>query len=73
MRSVLAEALHFGVLFYLSGLVSLLAGMAIVNLHNLWQMDWPVIITVQFAIAVGSTICGGRASTIVAALVVDSP
>ncbi|WP_331375195.1 hypothetical protein [Sinorhizobium chiapasense] len=70
-------------MFYLSGLLSLLAGLAIVNLHNRWQMDWRVIITVlgwlmtiggiirivlpQVAIAVGSTIYGGRASTIVAA------
>jgi len=84
-ESMIAEALHPGVLFYLSGVLSLLAGLAIVNLHNRWQMDWHVVITVmgwlmtiggimrivlpQFAVAVGSTIYGGRVSTIVAALV----
>jgi hypothetical protein len=31
---------------YLSGLLSLLAGLAIVNLHNTWRADWRVIITV---------------------------
>ncbi|WP_331376029.1 hypothetical protein [Sinorhizobium chiapasense] len=83
-ETMIAEALRPGTLFYLSGLLSLLAGLAIVNLHNRWQMDWRVIITVlgwlmtiggimrialpQVAIAVGSTIYGGRASTIVAAL-----
>ncbi|WP_455874740.1 hypothetical protein [Rhizobium yanglingense] len=45
-ESMIAEALHSGILFYLSGLLSLLAGLAIVNLHNRWQMDWRVIITV---------------------------
>ena len=84
-RGMIAEALHFGILFYLSGFLSLLAGLAIVNLHNRWQRDWRVIITVlgwlmtiggifrivlpQVAIAVGSTIYEGRASTIVVALI----
>ena len=87
-ESMIAEALHPGILFYLSGLLSLLAGLAIVNLHNTWCMDWRVIITVlgwlmtvggimrivlpQFAVAVGSTIYGGRASTIVAAMIVGA-
>ncbi|WP_245262610.1 hypothetical protein [Ensifer sp. BR816] len=83
-ETMIAEALRPGIVFYLSGLLSLLAGLTIVNLHNRWQMDWVVIITVlgwlmtsggimrivlpQVAIAVGSTIYGGRASTIVVAL-----
>jgi hypothetical protein len=84
-ESMIAEGLHLGILFYLSGLLSLLAGLAIVNLHNRWQMDWRVIITVlgwlmtiggifrivlpQIAIGVGSTIYSGRASTVVVALI----
>ncbi|PSH70872.1 hypothetical protein CU102_02160 [Phyllobacterium brassicacearum] len=84
-ESMIAEGLHPGVLFYLSGLLSLLAGLAIVNLHNRWQMDWRVIITVlgwlmtiggifrivlpQIAIGVGSTIYSGRTSTVVVALI----
>jgi hypothetical protein len=87
-ESMIAEALHTGIVFYLSGLLSLLAGLAIFNLHNLWRADWRVIITVmgwlmtiggiirivlpQFAVAVGSTIYGGRTSTIVAALIVGA-
>ena len=87
-ESLIAEALHPGILFYLSGLLSLLAGLAIVNLHNTWCMDWRVIITVlgwlmtiggivrivlpQVAITIGSTIYSGRASTIVAALIVGA-
>ena len=45
-ESMIAEALHTGILFYLSGLLSLLAGLAIVNLHNIWCADWRVIFTI---------------------------
>ena len=84
-ESMIAEGLHPGILFYLSGLLSLLAGLAIVNVHNRWQMDWRVIITVlgwlmtiggifrivlpQIAIGEGSTIYSGRTSTVVVALI----
>ena len=87
-ESMIAEGLRPGILFYLSGLLSLVAGLAIVNLHNTWCMDWRVIITVlgwlmtiggiarivlpQVAITIGSTIYSGRASTIVAALIVGA-
>jgi hypothetical protein len=87
-ESMVAEALHPGVLFYLSGLLSLLAGLAIVNLHNAWHADWRVIITVlgwlmtiggivrivvpQVAIAIGSSIYSGRVPTIVAALIIGA-
>jgi hypothetical protein len=33
-------------LIYLSGFLTLLAGIAIVNFHNLWVSDWRVIITI---------------------------
>ena len=33
-ESMIAEALHTGIVFNLSGLLSLLAGLAIVNLHK---------------------------------------
>ena len=35
-ESMIGEALHVGILFYLSGLLSLLAGLAFINLHNTW-------------------------------------
>jgi len=85
-ESMIAEALHSGILFYLSGLLSLLAGLAIVNLHNTWCADWRVIVTVlgwlmtiggiirivlpQVAITIGSTIYSGRFPTVVIALIV---
>jgi hypothetical protein len=87
-ESMIAEALHTGILFYLSGLLSLLAGLAIVNLHNTWCADWRVIVTIlgwlmtiggiirivvpQVAIAIGSTVYSGRAPTIVAALIIGA-
>ncbi len=85
-ESMVAEALHTGILFYLSGLLSLLAGLSIINLHNIWHADWRVIITVlgwlmtiggiirivvpQVAIVIGSSIYSGRVPTIVIALIV---
>jgi uncharacterized membrane protein len=31
-------------LIYLSGLLSMLAGLAMVNAHSVWVRDWPVLI-----------------------------
>lgn len=83
---MIAEALHPGILVYLSGILSLIAGLAIINLHNTWRADWRLIITVlgwlmaiggtarivvpQVAIAIGSGIYSGRAPTIVIALTI---
>jgi uncharacterized membrane protein len=33
-------------LIFLSGLLTLLAGLAIVNTHNVWKLGWPVLITI---------------------------
>ncbi|WP_455289400.1 hypothetical protein [Cupriavidus necator] len=87
-ESMITEALHPGILFYLAGLLSLLAGLALVNLHNRWQLDWRVIITglgwlmtiggiirivlPRVAISIGSTIYSSRASIIVAALIIGT-
>jgi positive regulator of sigma E activity len=84
----IAEALRPGILLYLSGLLSLLAGLAIVNLHNMWRADWRVIITVlgwlmtiggiirivvpQIAIAIGSNMVA-MPPMIVAALLIGTP
>jgi len=38
-ESMIAEALHPGTLFYLPGLLSLLAGLAMVNLQNTRPSD----------------------------------
>ena len=39
------EFLRSRALIYLSGLLLMTAGLAIVLTHNVWRADWPVIIT----------------------------
>jgi hypothetical protein len=46
MRELTRDFLSNRGLIYLTGILTLLAGLAIVNLHNLWTDDWRVIITV---------------------------
>lgn len=46
MRELSREFLSNRGLIYLAGMLTLLAGLAIVNMHNLWTDDWRVIITV---------------------------
>jgi hypothetical protein len=40
------EFIESPALIWLTGMFALLAGLAIVNFHNLWVADWRVIITV---------------------------
>ena len=40
------EFLRSRALIYLSGLLTMTAGLAIVLAHNVWARDWPVLITV---------------------------
>ena len=41
-----AEFLKSPALIFISGLLTLTAGLAIVNTHNVWTADWRVIITI---------------------------
>ena len=41
-----AESMRSPVLIYLSGVASLLAGLAILNLHRAWSANWRVIVTI---------------------------
>jgi hypothetical protein len=45
-RLMIDQFLHNYALIYLSGIITLLAGLAIFNLHNLWVRDWRVAITI---------------------------
>src|ERR1700674_5763398 len=40
------QLLHNYALIYVSGTITLVAGLAIVNLHNLWVRDWRVALTI---------------------------
>jgi hypothetical protein len=44
--SVLKEFIANRALIFLTGVLALLAGVAIINVHNVWEPDWRVIITV---------------------------
>ncbi len=44
--ALLAEAVRSPTLIYFSGLISLIPGLAILNVHRTWTSDWRVIITI---------------------------
>jgi hypothetical protein len=44
--NVLKEFIANRALIFLTGMLALLAGVAIVNIHNVWVPDWRVIVTV---------------------------
>jgi len=46
LRAMAQEFLKSYALIYLSGLLALTAGLAIVNTHNRWIADWRVAITI---------------------------
>ena len=45
MRHMAREFLDGEALIFMSGVITLPVGLAIVNTHNVWQIGWPVIIT----------------------------
>jgi hypothetical protein len=45
-RPMADQLLRNFALIYISGTITLVAGLAIVNLHNLWVRDWRVAITI---------------------------
>ena len=45
-RAMFERALHDHMLIYLSGILTLPAGIAIVVLHNDWKWRWPLIVTI---------------------------
>jgi hypothetical protein len=45
-RTIVKEFLKSPGLIFLTGLVTLPAGTAIVLTHNVWVVDWPVLITI---------------------------
>jgi hypothetical protein len=46
LRTLVDQFLQSYALIFLAGLMTMLAGLAIVNFHNLWVSDWRVVITV---------------------------
>jgi hypothetical protein len=52
-RATADEFLHGVGLIYMTGIMALLAGLAIVNLHNVWTKDWRTLVTLIGWFAVG--------------------
>jgi hypothetical protein len=46
LQDVAEEFLRSRALIFLAGMLTLLAGLAIVNTHSVWTLGWPVFITV---------------------------
>jgi hypothetical protein len=46
LHAMASEFLANRGLIFLSGLLTLLAGLAIVNTHNVWELRWSVLITI---------------------------
>jgi len=83
-QAMISEFLRSAALVYLSGILSLFAGLAIVNVHNSWISGWSVVITVigwlmliggivrlvlpQLAIGLGTTVYGSSAALVIVAL-----
>lgn len=44
--SLLKEFIGSRALIFITGVLALLAGLAVVNAHNLWVRDWRVIVTI---------------------------
>src|SRR5262249_22939057 len=59
-RKLAEDALRSPVLIYLSGLLTMTAGMAVVLAHSVWAPDWRVVITILGWLAVF-----GRATRII--------
>ena len=54
VREMAAEFLGSKALVFMSGVLSLLAGLAIVLTHNVWDASWPVAITLLgWVLAIG--------------------
>jgi hypothetical protein len=83
---MIGQLAHNYALIFLSGVLSLLAGIAIVRVHNVWSAGWPVIITVvgwlgivggvarmwfpQLAAPVAETMAANSTTLLIAGLVV---
>jgi hypothetical protein len=56
-RRLADEFLRSRALIYLSGLITMTAGLALVLTHNVWRPNWPVVITILgWAATVGGAI-----------------
>ena len=57
LLQITEEFLEQPALILISGILAMIAGVAIINTHNLWMFRWPVIITLfGWALALGGAV-----------------
>lgn len=57
LQEMAREFLKDRALIYVTGVLAMLGGLAIVNNHNIWIADWPVIITLfGWAMIIGGAV-----------------
>ena len=57
LQEMAREFLKDRALIYVTGVLAMLGGLAIVNNHNIWIADWPVIITLfGWAMSIGGAV-----------------
>lgn len=56
INEMASEFLKSRALIFFSGVLAMIGGLAIVNTHNVWMADWPVVITVfGWAMVIGGS------------------
>ena len=56
LRAMAKDFMNSSALIFIAGTLALLLGLLLVNVHNVWVANWPVIITVYGWIAVAAGI-----------------
>ena len=56
LRAMAKDFMDSSALIFVAGMLALLLGLLLVNIHNVWVANWPVIITVYGWIAVAAGI-----------------
>ena len=73
VRTMAREVLQGEAFIFLSGIITLPIGLALVNTHNIWTSDWRVLITLFGWMAVAAGVArlafGGQLRTVGAAMV----
>ncbi len=65
LQEMAREFLRNRALIYITGVLAMLGGLAIVNNHNIWIADWPVIITLfGWAMIIGGAVRMGLPSAV---------
>lgn len=73
VRTMAREVMQGEAFIFMSGIITLPIGLALVNAHNIWTLDWRVLITLFGWMAVAAGIArlafGGQLKTVGAAMV----